>query len=85
MRGHTLRQWCLLHRRGLGDLVLLLVRVGTNDMLGCLGVVLVVLLCIAWSRIRFVRVPCSTPLPRRKGAACSRFVVRGVACRARVC
>ena len=27
----------------------------------------------------------STPLPRRKGAACSRFVVRCVACRARVC
>ena len=37
--------------------------------------------CVSFS----VGFHCFTPLPRRKGAACSRFVVRCVACRARVC
>ena len=85
MRAHIRHQLFRLHRVLLGDLALLLGRACTNDMWVRLEVVRLLLLCIACCRIRLSRAPCSTPLPRRKGAACSRFVVRCVACRARVC
>jgi hypothetical protein len=59
MPAHSPHLLFRLRQRGQGDLALLL-RLGcTNDTLVGREVVLVVLLCIAWSRIRFVRVPCS--------------------------
>ncbi len=52
MREHIRHQLCRLHRVLQGGLALLPGRACTNDMLVRLGVVLVVLLCIAWNRIR---------------------------------
>ena len=74
MRAHIPHRSCLLHQYLQGDLALSLARVCTNDTLVDRVGVLVVLLCIAWNRIRSGRVPCLRPTSARC-RACSQVAV----------
>jgi hypothetical protein len=84
MLGRIRRLSCRLLRAQRGDPTRSRLRAYTNDTRVRLLGVQRVLVCSVWCRVRFVGVPC-LGLATAPQAACSRFVVGCVSCRARVC